>query len=97
LQIEEITKADINNIPQCNQYFVDIEGEQGSTNHNSSSNIEKEHAMEEERFTENFFELPKVPLPTIRRTTKDGEPYIDYLKSIWKSLEQITMRKEQAA
>jgi len=30
-----------------------------------------------------FFELPKVPLPNVRRTTKEEEPYIDCLKSIW--------------
>jgi len=52
----------------------------------------------------NFLALPQVILPKVKRCSRQGEPYIDYSKSIWitqedyvKSLEQIANQKEAAA
>jgi len=80
LQMEEIYE-DNSNMPECKQYFVNIDNEEGTTNDSSTSDSEHEDAVEEDR-QRNFFELPKVPLPKVKRTGKNGEPYVDYSKSI---------------
>jgi len=104
LNLDDCNEETMSKLPQCNQYFVNVEGEEGIETDNSSSDNENENGKGKEKMTDNFTELPKVPLPKVRRTTKAGEPYIDYSKSIWmtqgdylKSLEQIAMKKELAA
>jgi len=47
----------------------------------SDEESEEDYAQEEDNL-EHFFQLPKIILPIVKRTTK-GEPCIDYSKSLW--------------
>jgi len=82
LHMEEFNEETMSKLPHCNQYFVEGEGEERIVNDRSNSNNENDHTVEEETLKDNFTKLPKVPLPKVRKTTKVGEPYIDYSKSI---------------
>jgi len=44
-----------------------------------------------------FFELPKNLLPAIKKTSKNGEPYIDYTKSIGMMQDEYLNSLEQIA
>jgi len=69
-----------------------------------SDNDNGNEASREEDHQQDFFKLPQTSLPTVKKIRREGEPYIDYSKSIWtmqndylNSLEQIANRKEEVA